>query len=130
LILQNLSWLALLNAHLIHISVRKSTVWCVTTFETAAAGLEVVTSSETLTVETCQEFGGRVSVEIGKAEGVGCYIPSWAEPEEVGERGVGIAGFGGQDGVDRRVCVIDAGCVLRGELGEVVLEILSGKCNA
>jgi hypothetical protein len=69
-------------------------------------------------------------VEVWKTEGVGCYIPSWAEPEEVGQRSIGVAGFGGQDGVDRRVCVINAGCVLRGKLGEVVLEILSGKFNA
>jgi hypothetical protein len=101
-------------------------VWCVTALETAAAGLKIVASPETFAVEACQEFRGGVSVEVGEAEGVGCYIPSGAEPEEVGERGVGIAGFGGQDGVDGRVCVVDAGCVLGGKLGKVVLEVMSG----
>jgi hypothetical protein len=102
-------------------------VWCVAALETAAAGLEIVASSQTFAVEACQEFRGGVSVEVGEAESVGCYIPSGAEPEEVGERGVGVAGFGGQDGVDRWVCVVDAGRVLGCELGKVVLEIMSGK---
>jgi hypothetical protein len=61
-------------------------------------------------------------VEVGEAESVGCYIPSWAEPEEVGERSIGVAGFGCQNGVDGRICVVDAGCVLGSEFGKVVLE--------
>lgn len=70
LIFQNFPRLALLDAHLIHIGIRESTVWCVTTLETAAAGLEIVASSETFTVKASQEFRGRVSVEVGQAEGV------------------------------------------------------------
>jgi len=102
-------------------------VWCVAALETAATGLEVVASSETFTVKASQKLRGGVSVEVGKAEGVGCYIPSWAEPEEVGERGVGVAGFGSQDGVDRGIGVVNAGSVLGSELGKVILEIMSEK---
>ena len=94
--------------------------------ETAAAGLEIVASSEPLTVEASQELRGGVSVEVGKAEGVGCHIPSWAEPEKIGERSIGVAGLGGQDGVDGGIGVVDAGCVLGGELGKVILEIMLG----
>lgn len=99
-------------------------MWCVAAFETAAAGLEVITSSETFAIQAGQELRGRVSVEVRQAECVGCYVPSWAEPEEVGERGVGVARFGGQDGVDRGIGVIDAGCVLGGEFGKVILQIV------
>lgn len=102
-------------------------MWCVTALKTAATGLEVVASAETFAVEAGQELRGGVSVEVREAEGVGCYIPSWTEPEEVGERSVGVARFSGQDGVDRGIGVVDAGSVLGGELGKVVLEIKLGK---
>ena len=96
----------------------------VAALETAAAGLKVVASTQAFAVEAGEEFGGRVAVEVGEAEGVGCDVPSWAEPEEIGERSVGIAGFGCEDGVDGRIGMINTGCVLGGELGEVVLEQL------
>ena len=107
------------------VSLMKSTVGCVTALKTTSTRSEIVASSKTFTVKASQELRGRVSVEVGEAEGVGCYIPSWAEPEEVGERSVGVAGFGGQDGVDGGVSVVDAGRVLGGELGKVILEIMS-----
>lgn len=100
-----------------------------TALETAAAGLEVVASAETFTVEASQEFRGRVSVEVRKAESVGSYIPSWTEPEEIGERGVRVAGLGGKNGVDGRISVVDAGSILGGEFGKIVLEITLGKNN-
>lgn len=87
-------------------------MWCVAAFETATAGLEVVASAEAFAIQAGQEFGGGVSVEVRQAESVGCYVPSWTEPEEVGKRGIGVAGFGGQDSVDGWVGVVDASCIL------------------
>ena len=100
-------------------------MWCVTALKTAAAGLEIVASSETFTIEASQELRGGISVEIRETEGVGCYIPSWTEPKEVGERSVGVAGFCGQDGVDRGVGRVNASCILGSELCKVILEIVS-----
>lgn len=99
-------------------------MWCVATFETAAAGLEVVASAEAFAIQAGQEFRGGVSVEVRQAEGVGRYIPSWTEPKEVGQGSVGVARLGGKDSVDGGIGVVDAGCVLGCELGEVVLQIV------
>jgi hypothetical protein len=48
----------------------------VSAFEGAAAGLEFVTASEAVAVERGEEFGRGVAVEVGQAEGVGCYVPA------------------------------------------------------
>lgn len=64
-------------------------------------------------------------MEIRETKGVRGDIPTWTEPEKVGQRRVGVSRLGGQDGVDRRISVVDSSAVLRGELGQVVLEIVS-----
>lgn len=48
----------------------------VSAFEGAAAGLEFVAAPETVAVERGEEFGRAVAVEVGQAEGVGCYVPA------------------------------------------------------
>jgi len=48
----------------------------VSAFEGAAAGLEFVAAPEAVAVERGEEFRRGVAVEVGQAEGVGCYVPA------------------------------------------------------
>lgn len=66
----------------------------VAALKATSAGLEVVGSSQPVAVQARQELRGGVAVEIWEAEGVGRGVPPGAEPEEVGQGSVGIAGLG------------------------------------
>lgn len=53
-----------------------------------------------------------VSLEVAywrncAAYGVRCYVPSWAEDEEVRKRGGGVAGWRGEDAEDGGVDMVD-----------------------
>jgi hypothetical protein len=48
----------------------------VSAFEGAATGLEFVAAPEAVAVERGEEFGRGVAVEVGQAEGIGCYVPA------------------------------------------------------
>lgn len=89
--------------------------------DAAAARQELVRPAQPLPVQARQELGRRVAVEVRRPERVGRHVPARPEPEEVGQRCVGVARLGRQHAVDRRVRVVDAGGVLRRELGQVVL---------
>lgn len=64
-------------------------------------------------------------MEVGQTEGIRGDVPAGAEPEEVGERGDGVARGSCKDAVYGWVGVVDRGCVLGGEFGQVVLDIVS-----
>ncbi len=50
----------------------------------------VVGAAKAVAVDAGQELGGAVAVEVGRAEGVARHVPARAEPEVVGQRGVGV----------------------------------------
>ena len=104
---QDLLRLTLVDPHAVLIPFVKSTMRRMASLKTPAAGLEVVASAETLTIETGEEFGSRVAMEVGKPERVGSYVPAGTKPEKVSQRGCRIAGLGGQNGEDGGVGVVD-----------------------
>lgn len=61
---------------------------------TASPRQEIITTSKSGPVERGEEFRSAVAVEIREAEGVGCYVPAGAEPQEVGEGDEGVVGVG------------------------------------
>jgi hypothetical protein len=77
---ENLARLIHLVPHLPHIVVAKVTVRSVANLDTASSGQEVVRPTESISIQTGQELRGRVAVEVGQAEGVGCDIPPRSEP--------------------------------------------------
>lgn len=62
---------------------------------TPAPRQKLLRSPQSTPVQRRQELRRRVAVEIGEAEGFGSDVPAGAEPEEVGQGGEGVAGFGG-----------------------------------
>lgn len=84
---------------------------------------KLVRTAQTAAIETSQKLGSRIAMEIWQAEGVGCDVPPGPEPEEIRQWSIGVSRFGCQHTVDRGVSVVDGCCVLRGELGQVVLQL-------
>lgn len=64
-------------------------------------------------------------MEVRQAEGIRGDVPAGAEPEEVSERSDGVARRSRQDAVHGWVGVVDGGCVLVGEFGQVVLNTVN-----
>jgi hypothetical protein len=100
-------------------------VWRVAHLDTATPGEEIVGSAQPIPVQTSQELGRGIAVEVRQPERVRGHIPARAEPEEVGQGRVGVARLRRQDTIDRRVGVIDGRGVLRGEFGQVVLDTVA-----
>lgn len=61
-------------------------------------------------------------MEIWLPECVGSDIPTWAQLQELHQRGGWVAGSCGKHAVDGRICVIDSRGIGGAEFGQIVLK--------